>query len=900
MKSCLNPEKAFRFADSDYLLVKILIVLALFALRPAPSVLSQIPQGFTYQALAFDNAGELIRNTALPVRISIESDSLSGTLFWQELHSTVTTNASGLFSLVLGKGVKQLGDAATFADIDWSVTPKFIRTEIDYGGWKTLGASRLWSVPYAMSAGDLTGSLKKLEVVGETSVMDEALFEVKNKNGQTVFAVYNEGVRVNVGNGENKAVKGGFAIGSFDETKLEPKDLMVVTRDSVRVYIYDDPLNKAVKGGFAIGGFDETKGLTYDYMLISPDSIRMYIDQSTGKAVKGGFAIGGFDETKAPLKEFLRVSPDSVRVYIDRGTGKAVKGGFAIGGFDETKAPSQDYLRVTHDSIRMYITNDPSKAVKGGFAIGSFDETKSGPVTGFTSLTPENYYIGHQSGGKNTTGRFNSVLGYEAGLENTGGSRNVFIGYRSGYLNTSGESNTFLGHMAGFSNSTGYNNVFLGDSAGYSNSEGKQNIFLGNGSGKANISGEHNSFIGYQSGYKNQTGLHNAFIGYQAGFTNETGDNNSFIGYQAGYYTFKGSRNIFIGYRAGYYNYGITSATGQPGNNNIYVGESAGAENISGNANVYIGLEAGKGNEPDYVSPPRYNVYIGYQTGYKEFKGAWNTFIGYQAGYNNSTGSWSTFIGYQAGYNHLTGNYNTMIGYQAGVAHQTGGNNTIIGNYAGYRNVAGTGNVFIGYQAGYNTFDSNILQISNSKNDSLIFGNFSTRVVRINNKLGIGITPGATTQALEVSGNGRFTSLAGTGNRALYVDPTGILTLSASDIRLKENIAPIGNALTKVMALQGVTYSWRNDPEGLRNIGFIAQEVEKVLPELVFTNPSDGMKGINYAEMTAVLTESVKEQQKIIQDQNEQIRLLESLLSDTRERLDQLEQLISGKVPDKN
>ena len=475
MKATSLIGKAFRYADSDCLLVKMLIVLTFFALLSAPCALCQIPQGFTYQALAFDSSGEPIRNTALPVRISIESDSLGGTLFWQELHSTVTTNGSGMFSLVLGKGVKQAGDAATFSAIDWSVTPKFIRTEIDYGGWKTMGASRLWSVPYAMAAGDISGALKRLEVTGESSVSDDALFEVKNKNGQTVFAVYNEGVRVNVGSGENKAVKGGFAIGSFDETKLEPKDLMVVTRDSVRVYIYDDPLNKAVKGGFAIGGFDETKGTTYDYMLVSPDSIRMYLDQSAGKAVKGGFAIGGFDETKAPLNEYLRVTPDSVRVYIDKSTGKAVKGGFAIGSFDETKAPMQDYLRVTHDSIRMYVTDDPTKAVKGGFAIGSFDETKKGPAVNFTSLTPQNYYIGHSSGAKTTTGQYNSFVGYEAGFENTGGSRNVFVGYLTGRSNTSGTNNLFLGNESGYTNTTGSNNTFVGILTGMANTTGTSN-----------------------------------------------------------------------------------------------------------------------------------------------------------------------------------------------------------------------------------------------------------------------------------------------------------------------------------------------------------------------------------------------------------------------------------------
>jgi len=193
----------------------------ILVLSPALCALSQIPQGFNYQAIARDASGNPITNTAMQVRITIQSEQTGGTIFWQELHSSVTTNDFGMLTLVVGQGTKEGGTAATFADIDWSVTPKYIKTEIDYGGWKEMGVSQLWAVPYSMAAEELTGSVKKLTVAGETTSMEEPLFEVKNKNGQTVFAVYNEGVRAYVGDGDAKGVKGGFAIGSFDTSKGE-------------------------------------------------------------------------------------------------------------------------------------------------------------------------------------------------------------------------------------------------------------------------------------------------------------------------------------------------------------------------------------------------------------------------------------------------------------------------------------------------------------------------------------------------------------------------------------------------------------------------------------------------------------------------------------------------------
>jgi uncharacterized protein (TIGR02145 family) len=321
---------------------------ALCALRPT---VAQVPQGFNYQAIARDGTGNPIINTILPVRITIQSDSLGGTTFWIEEHTSVTTNGFGLFNLIPGKGVKQTGSAVTsFNAIDWTVTPKFIKTEINYSGWKTMGSSRLWAVPYSMVAGDLSGAVKKLAVTGETSDMEEALFEVKNKNGQTVFAVYNEGVRVYVNDGIAKGVKGGFAIGGFGTAKTPSQDYFVVKPDTIRMYIDDTP-GKTVKGGFAIGGFSTAKAPAREYLRVTSDSTRIYVDKNA-KGVKGGFAIGGFGTGKAPGQEYLRVTSDSTRIYVDDNA-KGVKGGFAIGGFGTAKALGQEYLRVTSDSVKV-------------------------------------------------------------------------------------------------------------------------------------------------------------------------------------------------------------------------------------------------------------------------------------------------------------------------------------------------------------------------------------------------------------------------------------------------------------------------------------------------------------------------------------------------------------------
>jgi len=90
----------------------------------------------------------------------------------------------------------------------------------------------------------------------------------------------------------------------------------------------------------------------------------------------------------------------------------------------------------------------------------------------------------------------------------------------------------------------------------------------------------------------------------------------------------------------------------------------------------------------------------------------------------------------------------------------------------------------------------------------------------------------------------------------------------SSDEQLKENISTIQNPIDKVNALRGVDFNWKEN--GKKQIGVIAQEVEKILPELVEMRP-DGYKGVHYDNVVGLLIEAIKEQQKEIDELKEKI-----------------------------
>lgn len=115
-----------------------------------------------------------------------------------------------------------------------------------------------------------------------------------------------------------------------------------------------------------------------------------------------------------------------------------------------------------------------------------------------------------------------------------------------------------------------------------------------------------------------------------------------------------------------------------------------------------------------------------------------------------------------------------------------------------------------------------------------------------------------------------------------------------SDVRYKRNISDIKDALSKLLQLRGVNYEWKNDEfpdkefsEGVE-LGLIAQEIEKILPEVVDID-AEGYLSVQYSHIIPLLIEGVKEQQKIIENQQQQINLLNIEIS----KVDKLEEQVT-------
>ena len=148
-----------------------------------------------------------------------------------------------------------------------------------------------------------------------------------------------------------------------------------------------------------------------------------------------------------------------------------------------------------------------------------------------------------------------------------------------------------------------------------------------------------------------------------------------------------------------------------------------------------------------------------------------------------------------------------------------------------------------------------------------------TSIPQINIITSIG---GAQTTQLSAKTSGIVVpTLAGTGNRAVYSDATGLLTNTASDFRLKENIEaiPETDMLLKVLQLEPKTFNWKSNGED--DIGFIAQEVFEVLPQLVVER-NDGYLSVNYDRIPTLLVCCIKQLQDQINDLKLQVAQLQN------------------------
>ncbi|MGC4040178.1 MAG: hypothetical protein QM710_05140 [Flavobacterium sp.] len=130
---------------------KLLLLSALFISFLA---FSQIPQGISYQAIALNGSGNPVASSSVRVKLSILDTSATGTVLYAETQLK-TTNAQGLFNLVIGQGTVVSG---VFASINWGTNAKYLKVEMDTTGgtaFTAVGTTQLLTVPYAMAAGNI-------------------------------------------------------------------------------------------------------------------------------------------------------------------------------------------------------------------------------------------------------------------------------------------------------------------------------------------------------------------------------------------------------------------------------------------------------------------------------------------------------------------------------------------------------------------------------------------------------------------------------------------------------------------------------------------------------------------------------------------------------------------------
>lgn len=126
------------------------------------------------------------------------------------------------------------------------------------------------------------------------------------------------------------------------------------------------------------------------------------------------------------------------------------------------------------------------------------------------------------------------------------------------------------------------------------------------------------------------------------------------------------------------------------------------------------------------------------------------------------------------------------------------------------------------------------------------------------------------------SGNSGYYMVPRSGSRMNYIYADAYYY--ASDARLKKDVKPLENSLWKLLQLEGVSFTWNEesgDRAGEHDIGVIAQEVEKIMPEAVHTE-EDGTKLVNYPKLTPLLINAIKEQQGQIDALTARIEVLEA------------------------
>jgi len=439
--------------------------------------------------------------------------------------------------------------------------------------------------------------------------------------------------------------------------------------------------------------------------------------------------------------------------------------------------------------------------------------------------------------GSNTAEGDNALYSLTPG--NGMGAGNTAIGWEALVYTTIGNFNTANGYAALFRNTTGSDNTAIGASALYKNTTGTENTANGFDALFSNTTGTDNTATGSGALEFNTTGFNNTANGFQALASNRTGGNNTANGFSALFLNTTGVDNTASGVEA------LRNNT--TGSDNTANGVQALEFNTTGFYNTANGFQALLSN-----TTGRDNTATGLSALYHNTTGAYNTANGGNALFSN-TGIQNTATGYNALYYNTTGAGNTAEGFRA-LYHNTGSNNIGLGFNAGLNLTSGSGNVCIG---------AGVFGVAGESN--------TTRIRNV------------------------YSSVASI--RAVYVNSDNKIGTLASSRRFKDEIKPMDKASETILALKPVTFRYKKEiePNGAIMFGLIAEEVEKVDPDLVTRNDKGEAETVRYDAVNAMLlNEFLKEHRKVEEQQASITELRNELQANAARQQEQIEALTAG------
>lgn len=573
-------------------------------------------------------------------------------------------------------------------------------------------------------------------------------------------------------------------------------------------------------------------------------------------------------------------------------------------------------------SLASNTTGNGNTAI-GEFALHSNTTGEDNTATGYYSLQANTTGNNNTANGdyallRNVTGNDNTAIGKSTLFSNISGGNNTAVGRSSLFSNTIGSQNTATGYYSLSANTTGMYNTANGYYTLSSNTIGSYNTANGNESLFANTTGNYNVANGSYSLHANTTGTQNTAIGFSSLSSNTIGSFNTANGYFSLGYNTTGNNNTAMGI------YSLLLNTS--GAFNVANGGEALYSNSIGNNNVGIGYSALRLN-----TTGDNNAANGTLALYSNTSGDNNTANGYTALRFNTTGSNNSSLGSSALYSNTTGNNNVAIGYGALHENNIGNSNIAIGIQAGY-NETGSNKLYIENSNSatpliYGEFDTDLARINGNfrVNSTTVAGedmqikNSNLFVHNQDANLNFGTGSGyfmmstqdasAGTETGGIRGDGDNVSIwsPGDGGRQLrildedswtdnngnpydnaaevaYIAPNGQY-FQVSDRNKKENIQKIQNATSKITQISGYTYQFKLKPTEVEkgekptvSSGVLAQEIEQVLPEAIQKNEY-GEYFVDYAAITPLLIEAIKEQNTKIQSLEERLKRLEEKLS---------------------